>query len=292
MPIVVRIESFEGPLDLLLFLIQSHALDISRISIEKITDQYLAYVKLLQELNFDIASEFLVMAATLLQWKSKAILPREEDAPADSQEESELSPEALLRQLEERARFHEVARKLSDLPLLGSEVFSRQNRKPPTEKIWREMELSSLVSCYQNLLTQSRKRKQVLKKETVSLSGKIRQMSERLRVGELREMSALISDLRERPEVVVTFLASLELSKLKKLRTFQEGTYQEIYLELLESLAGLDDALMKGFDQEFGGNPSPQAEPGDAGSSLPESLSEPREASVFETEGTHHEAGL
>jgi segregation and condensation protein A len=68
-PITVRLESFEGPLDLLLYLIQSHELEIARISISKITDQYLAYVRLMQELNFDTASEFLVMAATLLHWK-------------------------------------------------------------------------------------------------------------------------------------------------------------------------------------------------------------------------------
>ena len=74
-PITVRLDTFEGPLDLLLYLIQSHELDISKVSITKITDQYLAYVRLMQELNFDAASEFLVMAATLLHWKSKAGVP-------------------------------------------------------------------------------------------------------------------------------------------------------------------------------------------------------------------------
>src|SRR2546421_31911 len=81
-PITVRLESFEGPLDLLLYLIQSHELDITRVSIGRITDQYLAYVYLIQELNFDTASEFLVMAATLLHWKSKSLLPVEGDAAA------------------------------------------------------------------------------------------------------------------------------------------------------------------------------------------------------------------
>src|SRR5271163_3913462 len=87
LPITIRLESFEGPLDLLLYLIQSHELDISKISISKITDQYLAYVRLMQELNFDTASEFLVMAATLLHWKSKAILPQEEAAQAAAEDE-------------------------------------------------------------------------------------------------------------------------------------------------------------------------------------------------------------
>ncbi len=99
-PITVRLDSFEGPLDLLLFLIQSHELDISKVSISEITDQYLAYVRLMQELNFDFASEFLVMAATLLHWKSKAILPQEGNADANAQDEDgALSQEDLIRQL-------------------------------------------------------------------------------------------------------------------------------------------------------------------------------------------------
>src|SRR3954467_6243741 len=107
LPITVRLESFEGPLDLLLYLIQSHELDISRISISRITDQYLAYVRLMQELCFDTASEFLVMAATLLHWKSKAILPQDpESAEASTQDEDGLmSQEELVRQLLEHQRF-------------------------------------------------------------------------------------------------------------------------------------------------------------------------------------------
>src|SRR5277367_6107561 len=106
LPITVRLESFEGPLDLLLYLIQSHELDISKISISKITDQYLVYVRLMQELNFDAASEFLVMAATLLHWKSKAVLPQEKsDDPAAVEGELELTQEELVRQLLEHQRF-------------------------------------------------------------------------------------------------------------------------------------------------------------------------------------------
>src|SRR3954467_807035 len=107
LPITVRLESFEGPLDLLLYLIQSHELDISKISISKITDQYLAYVRLMQELNFDAASEFLVMAATLLHWKSRALLPQDlkTDATGNLLEEGAFSQEDLVRQLLEHQRF-------------------------------------------------------------------------------------------------------------------------------------------------------------------------------------------
>ena len=105
-PITIRLDSFEGPLDLLLYLIQSHELDISKVSISKITDQYLSYVRLMQELNFDIASDFLVMAATMIQWKSKSLLPQEVDPNALlNGEDDVMSPEELLRQLQEHQRF-------------------------------------------------------------------------------------------------------------------------------------------------------------------------------------------
>src|SRR5580704_11931189 len=96
-PITIRLDRFEGPLDLLLYLIQSHELDISTVSVGKITDQYLNHVKLMQEMNFDIASEFLVIAATLILWKSKALLPSDEIAGAEGDtEEDLLTPEDLL----------------------------------------------------------------------------------------------------------------------------------------------------------------------------------------------------
>ena len=102
-PVTVRLDQFEGPLDLLLYLIQSHELHITTISIGKVTDQYLCYVKLMQELNFDIASEFLVIAATLILWKSKALLPPEEGDAAQAEEDDLiLTPEDLLRQLNGR----------------------------------------------------------------------------------------------------------------------------------------------------------------------------------------------
>src|ERR1700733_1122499 len=99
-PITVHLESFEGPLDLLLYLIQQHELDISKVSISKITNQYLTYVRLIQELNFDAASEFLVMAATLLHWKSRALLPQEPklDAAGNLIEDGAFSQDDLIKQ--------------------------------------------------------------------------------------------------------------------------------------------------------------------------------------------------
>lgn len=249
-PITIRLESFEGPLDLLLYLIQSHELDISRISIGKITDQYLSYVKLMQELNFDIASEFLVMAATLLQWKSKSLLPQEnaEGQAGTGEDEAALTQEDLIRQLLEHQRFMAAGQDLAQLPLLGEDVFVRPNRRPPTEKVWKTMDITALALSFQDMLTRQRKRTQVLRKETVSIADKIMDFGRRLEVGKPTEMSKLWAMNPERPEIVATFLASLELARLKRLRVHQEKTYEEIYLELLTTLEGFDFQLASGFD--------------------------------------------
>jgi segregation and condensation protein A len=218
-PITVRLESFEGPLDLLLYLIQAHEMDITRVSIGKITDQYLAYVRLMQELNFDTASEFLVMAATLLHWKSKSLLPQEAkvDAQGHGLGEGELSQEDLVRQLLEHQRFREAGESLAQLPWLGIDVFTRPVTKRPVERIWKEMSITDLALSYQEMLVRSRKRTRILKKETVSLADKIVEMGRRLTPHQMQDMRELIEDMNSRPEVVVTFLASLELSRLKKM---------------------------------------------------------------------------
>jgi len=249
-PITIRLDSFEGPLDLLLYLIQSHELNVSRISISKITDQYLAYVQLMQELNFDIASEFLVMAATLLLWKSKAILPQEkkDENGVAGAEDAELSQEDLIRQLLEHQRFRAAGEDLAQLPRLGEDVFTRPAPKRAVEKVWRDMEVTSLAMSYQDMLARQRKRTTVLKKETVSLSDKILEFRGRLEIGKPKEMRSLISADPTKAEIVVTFLASLELSRLKKMRLYQQEVYKEIYVELLESLEAFDPNLASGFD--------------------------------------------
>ncbi len=249
-PITIRLDQFEGPLDLLLYLIQSHDFDISKISISKITNQYLAYVLLMQELNFDTASEFLVMAATLLQWKSKAILPQDEVAEATNPLSDELTQEDLIRQLQEHQRFLEAGDNLAQLPRLGEDVFTRNNSKPPIERVWKDLDITSLATGYQDMLVRQRKRTQILKKETVSLSDKILEFSSKLTLNKPTDMRTLLSENAPLPEVVVTFLASLELSRLKKMRLHQEGTYQAIMLELLQTLQDFDLQLATGFEAE------------------------------------------
>ncbi|MEK6704422.1 MAG: segregation/condensation protein A [Bdellovibrionota bacterium] len=244
-------------MDLLLYLIQTSELDISKVSIAKITDQYLVYVQLMQELNFDTASEFLVMAATLLYWKSKAILPPDENqASLDEGDEDDrtLSQEDLVRQLLERRRFLAAAENFNQMPRLGDDVFTRANAKPPVEKIWREMDLTGMALAYQGTLVRARNRMQILKKETVSLSDKIREIAERLSTGKIVALLSLAASDIEcraiRPETVVTFLAALELSRLRKMRLYQEEHYSPIYVELINDLNDFDLQMASGFNRE------------------------------------------
>ncbi|OFZ21084.1 MAG: hypothetical protein A2X94_07065 [Bdellovibrionales bacterium GWB1_55_8] len=259
-PITIRLDSFEGPLDLLLYLIQSHELDISKVAISEITDQYLAYVRLIQELNFDVASEFLVMAATLLHWKSKSLLPQEAKPEAIQGEEDSFSQEDLIRQLLEHRKFLAAGESLAQLPMLGEDVFNRPNRRPPIERVWKEMDITTLTLNYQSQLTRARKRKTVLRKETVSLTDKMVEFGERLKVGKPIELRNLLSPLAERPETVVTFLASLELARLKKARLYQEQTYAEIFVELIESLKNFNFSLASGFENPQAPEPQPASE--------------------------------
>ncbi|MBL7714658.1 MAG: segregation/condensation protein A [Bdellovibrionales bacterium] len=249
MPITVRLDQFEGPLDLLLYLIQSHEMDISKIAISKITDQYLAYVRLMQELNFDIASEFLVMAATLLLWKSKSLLPQDPAlAAAQAGADAEPSQEDLILQLLQHQRFRAAGEDLAQLPRLGEDTFTRPIKKAPVEKVWKDLDITDLGMTFQDVLIRSRKRTTVLKKETVSLSTKLGDFKKRLVLGKLTAMNELLSQDPSRAEVVVTFLASLELSRLKKMRLHQQEVYESIYVELLENLDSFDPSLASGFD--------------------------------------------
>lgn len=235
-PLTIRIDAFEGPLDLLLHLIQTHELDISTVAVAKVTDAYLRFVKFMHDHQFDLAADFLVLAATLIHWKSRSLLPAlpNDTDNASDLESDYLSPEKLVQQLLEHQRYLKRGQSLSLRPHLGIETFTRKTKKSPAEKIWRDLQLSQFILAYQEALVQNRRRHQVLQKETVRIAEKIAYMGRILEPGVLKIFKELISDLKLRPEWVATFLASLELAKLKKLKLHQEVTYGEIFLEMTE----------------------------------------------------------
>jgi segregation and condensation protein A len=246
----IRLEQFEGPLDLMLYLIQSQELDISTVSITKITNQYLHAIKLMQELDFDIASDFLVMAATLILWKSKALMPKENDDQNAAEDQTPvLTQEDLVRQLLERQRYLEAAAKLAQYPLLEDEVFKRPTKRPPVEKVWKPMNMSQLTMTYQDLLIRENKRARiVMKKETVSLQEKIQEMGRGLKMNVPERLDHFIADKGLRGEWVVGFLATLELSRLKLALIHQQETFDPIFVELIKEMIDFDTKQTTGFD--------------------------------------------
>lgn len=244
----IRTDQFEGPLDLLLFLIQKHEMDISVISIHEITDQYVQYIEMMRELNFDVASEFLVMAATLIHLKSKRLLPGEQ-APAEAQaSELPTTEEELVRRLLEYKKFQEAAQQIRSLPIYGNDVFSRPNVFPPEKQaVWKELDVTGLTLAFQDVLKRSRARTKVVIREPTSIPERISELSKLLLLNEMVEFASVISAEPTRSEIVVTFIALLELARLKKIRIFQNEVYGSIYIQLVESLDEFDPTLATGF---------------------------------------------
>lgn len=246
----IRTEQFEGPLDLLLFLIQKNELDISAISIHKITDQYVQYCELIRELNFDDASEFLIMAATLIHLKSKRLLPDETAGQTEqSADGMPTSEEELVRRLLEYKRYQEAGRKIAEFPMLGHDFFTRPNVPPPEKQtVWKELDLTGLTLAFQDALKRSRKRNRIIVREPTSIPERIAELGRLLKVGEMTEFAAVLSEDCDRAEITVTFIALLELARLKKLKLYQNEVFGTIYLTLCESLSEFDPELATGFE--------------------------------------------
>jgi chromatin segregation and condensation protein Rec8/ScpA/Scc1 (kleisin family) len=142
-----------------------------------------------------------------------------------------------------------AAAEMAQRPFLDDDVFARPTKRPPVEKIWKEMNVTQLATTLQDLLIRERRRAHiVMKKETVSLATKIQEFARRLQPHQLTALETLVADVKTRGEWVVAFLASLELSRLKKLRIHQQENFAPIYVELLEELLNFDTRQAQGFD--------------------------------------------
>jgi len=160
-----------------------------------------------------------------------------------------LTQEELVHQLLMRQRYLEAAGRLAQFPLLGDDVFNRPTKRPPVEKVWKAMNMSTLATTYQDLLLREHRRARiVMKKETVSLQEKIQEFGRRLKLNELTALDTLISDKEIRGEWVVGFLASLELSRLKQVKIHQDKTFDPIFVELLQEMINFDSKQTSGFD--------------------------------------------
>ena len=227
----VRLQNFEGPLDLLLHLIKKNEVSIYDIPIALITSQYIEYIDLMQELNLDIAGEFLVMAATLIHIKSRMLLPR----PDPTQEDPEEDPrEALVRRLLEHQKFKAAAALLHERETLRSAQWTRPDGpiaqiagEPPEPEI--EVDLFSLITAFRAVVERSKARPKVyLPMEQIPIEDRIEQLLSRLSETEACGFEDLCGDMQTRAGLVVTFLAILEMIRLKLIRVFQGGNLAPI----------------------------------------------------------------
>ncbi len=222
----VRLDNFEGPLDLLLHLIKRHEVSIYDIPITLITRQYLEYIDLMQEMNLDVAGEFLVMAATLIHIKSRMLLPRQDPTQEDPEEDPR---EALVRRLLEHQKFKAAAELLHERETLRSAQWTRPDGpiaeiagEAPEPEV--EIDLFSLISAFRNVVERSKQRPKIyLPSEQIPIEDRIEQLLARLSETEALGFEDLFSDVQSRAGIIVTFLAMLEMIRLKLIRVFQSG---------------------------------------------------------------------
>ena len=228
----VRLQNFEGPLDLLLHLIRQHEVNVYDIPIALITSQYLEYLDIMQELNLDVAGDFLVMAATLIHIKSRMLLPR--PAPEQLTEDEEDPRDALVRRLVAHQQFKAAAEMLHERETVRSAQWTRPDAlvaaiagEAPEPEL--EVDLFSLMSAFKAVLARAKQRPQViLPGEQISIEARIEQLLGRLSTTEACGFAELFDDVASRADLVVTFLALLEMIRLKVIRVYQTGPFGEI----------------------------------------------------------------
>ena len=260
LPYRVRLELFEGPLDLLLHLIKKNEVDVRELPVAQITEQYLAYLDLLRDLNLDIAGEYLVMAATLTLIKSRMLLPSPEP-----EEGEEADPRAdLVRQLLEYQRYREAAESLGDRPLLRRDTFTRE---PTLEGLPPEPEgaprikvtLWELMEAFRVVLKRAEPDPvHQVAGEAVSLRARIDTLLSTLGVARRVTFDSLFGDQPTRGYVIVTFLAVLELMKQHVVEALQEEIMGPIMITL-----SVDDVRTVAIDllEEYDGNAAPEPDP-------------------------------
>lgn len=231
----IKINEFEGPMDLLLHLIKEANIDIRDISIEEITDQYLEYIRAMEDLNLDIASEYLVMASTLIEMKSNTLLPKTVEME-DSDYEPE-TKEGLIEKLILYKQYKEVSEDLKELESSRKYLYSKEESdlrifQNNVEIIDEPKDINILIDAFNNFLKRQ--------EESAPLDTKItkREYSVSVRSSEIKSILQKkgkvlfdeLFDIITREYIVVTFLAILELSKQQQIDIKQENNFQEIYI--------------------------------------------------------------
>ena len=235
----VRLEAFEGPLDLLLHLIREHEIDIYDIPIAAITEQYLEYIRLMETLDLALAGEFLEMAATLIRIKVRMLLP----PPIDESVEEEDPREQLVRQLVEYKKFKEAAQTLSGYEIdrrdhfqhgVDTRVYHNSDEgEIETGDFLRDLTLFDLVDCLREVLARIPERIDVheVNLDQISVEDQLEFIRERMRTSDVTTFRALFRSASGRAEIVATFIALLELIRLGEIVAAQSSVFGEIEIK-------------------------------------------------------------
>lgn len=227
----IKLDIFEGPLDLLLYLIKKNEIDIYNIPVALVTEQYLQYLKIIKSLNLDLAGEYLVMASTLIHIKSKMLLPVPDEP---SEEETEEDPRAeLVKQLLEYQAFKEAASALERRPLLERDVFTRSasmndggEKVTEDEDEFIEVNIFELIEAFHRLVTRIDKKELLeIDLEKMSLTDIINDVMERLNREKNLTFEELLGEKIDRRRIIYTFLAILELIKMNMVKAYQTSAF-------------------------------------------------------------------
>lgn len=235
---VVALPSFEGPLDLLLHLVQKHELSIDDLPISFITEKYLEYLSVMRVLQIDIASEYLVMAATLAHMKSKTLLPPDPKQDGeDGLDGEELDPrEELVRRLLQYQKYKDAAEKLGARDVAGRDVFIR----PPVpvaiaaeDAPLAEFSVFKLIEAFQGVLSKAKiKPQHEVTADRITITERIHELVEVMRHRPKLVFDEIFEGATTRFDYVITFLALLEMTRLRMTRFFQSEPYSPIHIEL------------------------------------------------------------
>jgi segregation and condensation protein A len=232
----VQFEVFEGPLDLLLYLIKKEEVDIYEVNLTQIATRFIEYIETMRMLDLDIAGEFLVMAATLMYIKSRELLPKEQQTQTEGEEDGEDPRWELIRQLVEYKKFKDAAAKLQEMEIRQEGIYPRLPAKLEFERDHSankaEASIFDLVNAVSVILKRFSEKEDLrdIFEDKWSVSEKIELLRRRITAAPRVRFSELFADATSRTEVVVTFLAMLELIRLRVLVAVQSEEFGDIEL--------------------------------------------------------------
>lgn len=252
--IQVKLDRFDGPLGLLLHLIHKEEMSIKELDINEITHQYLDYLKKLSDINFDIAGEYLYLAASLLYIKSQTVADEEDEKiQIANPDDLEITTKTqLIEMLEQLERFQKLGEKLMSLPRMGEEIFVKPkiNRKEIQNSILSPMDLPELTNVMIDLIRREKRKYTVVKRDRLSIKEKLIELKESLKIGSQAKMEDLINWEKGKTEIVITFISLLELARLKRLEISQEAAFGSIRVDVKEDLSKFDVETADGFEPE------------------------------------------